>query len=114
MALSVSILATVFGLFWLAWLLLTLFHQGLAWISPRLFQESTPPPGASGGLANAIAGSVILTVAGVAMGTPGGDPGGTYLAEYGRATRLGAMVRLVNDILLSAPRRSSSACSSTR
>ena len=28
---------------------------------------------------------------------------GTYLAEYARSTRLGAVIRFVNDILLSAP-----------
>ena len=28
---------------------------------------------------------------------------GTYLAEFGRTSRLGAVVRFVNDILLSAP-----------
>jgi phosphate transport system permease protein len=101
--LTFSVLATLFGLFWLTWLLWTLFHNGLQWIGPRLFRESTPPPGANGGLANAIVGSLILTVAGVAMGTPAGVLAGTYLAEYGRGSRLAAIVRFVNDILLSAP-----------
>ena len=55
--------------------------------------QSTPPPGAQGGLANAIAGSVILTIAGVALGAPVGILAGTYLAEFGRTSRLGAAVR---------------------
>jgi phosphate transport system permease protein len=102
-ALALSILATVFGLFWLCWLLWTLVGNGLRWINPRLFVESTPPPGANGGLANAIMGSFILTVAGVGIGAPAGILAGTYLAEFGRTSRLGAVVRFVNDILLSAP-----------
>jgi phosphate transport system permease protein len=102
-ALSLSILATLFGLFWLGWLLWTLFGNGLRWIHPRLFVESTPPPGANGGLANAIMGSAILTIAGVGLGAPAGILAGTYLAEFGRTSRLGAVVRFVNDILLSAP-----------
>jgi phosphate transport system permease protein len=102
-ALALSVLATAFGLFWLTWLLWTLFHNGLRWISPRIFLESTPPPGANGGLANAIVGSLILTVAGVGMGAPAGVLAGTYLAEFGRTSRLGTIVRFVNDILLSAP-----------
>jgi phosphate transport system permease protein len=102
-ALALSVLATVFGLFWLTWLLWTLFHNGLRWISPRIFLESTPPPGANGGLANAIVGSLILTLAGVGMGAPAGVLAGTYLAEFGRTSRLGTIVRFVNDILLSAP-----------
>jgi phosphate transport system permease protein len=101
--LTLSVLATLFGLFWLCWLLATLFGNGLRWISPRLFVEATPPPGANGGLANAILGSVILTAAGVGIGAPAGILAGTYLAEFGRHTRLGAIVRFVNDILLSAP-----------
>src|SRR3954451_25101383 len=36
-------------------------------------------------------------------GTPIGIMAGTYLAEYGRHTRIGFVVRFVNDILLSAP-----------
>jgi phosphate transport system permease protein len=102
-ALTLSILATLFGLFWLCWLLWTLFGNGLRWIHPRLFVESTPPPGANGGLANAIMGSFILTVAGVGINAPAGILAGTYLAEFGRASRLGGVVRFVNDILLSAP-----------
>ena len=101
--LSFSVLATVFGLFWLGWLLITLLSNGLQWIHPRLFRESTPPPGASGGLANAIAGSAILTAVGLAIGAPAGVLAGTYLSELGRTSRLGAVVRFVNDILLSAP-----------
>jgi phosphate transport system permease protein len=101
--LTLSILATLFGLFWLVWLLWTLFGNGLQWIRPRLFLESTPPPGANGGLANAIVGSVILTLAGVGIGAPAGILAGTYLAEFGRTSRLGSIVRFVNDILLSAP-----------
>ena len=102
-ALSLSILATLFGLFWLCWLLWTLFGNGLRWIHPRLFVESTPPPGANGGLANAIMGSFILTAAGVGIGAPAGILAGTYLAEFGRTSRLGGVVRFVNDVLLSAP-----------
>jgi len=83
-ALVLAILATLFGLFWLCWILWTLFGNGLRSIHPRLFVQSTPPPGANGGLANAIMGSVILTIAGVGIGAPAGILAGTYLAEFGR------------------------------
>jgi phosphate transport system permease protein len=102
-ALTLAVLATAFGLFWLIWLLWTLFSNGLHWIGPRIFRESTPPPGASGGLANAIAGSVILTAAGVLLGAPIGILAGTYLSEFGRSSRYGGAVRFINDVLLSAP-----------
>ena len=63
----------------------------------------TPPPGAAGGLLNAIVGSLIMTVIGVAVGTPLGMLAGTYMAEYGRHSKLTIVVRFINDILLSAP-----------
>jgi phosphate transport system permease protein len=63
----------------------------------------TPPPGVKGGLANAIMGSVLMSVIAVVIGTPIGLLAGTYLAEYGRHSLLAVVIRFVNDILLSAP-----------
>jgi phosphate transport system permease protein len=103
MNLSISALTTVFGLFWLVWLLWTLLDNGLQWLRPDIFTKMTPPPGSNGGLANAIAGSVILTGMATLIGTPLGVLAGTYLAEFGRYARVASVVRFVNDVLLSAP-----------
>src|SRR5699024_4550367 len=102
-SLALSVLATVFGLFWLGWLLWTLVAQGLRWVDLSIFIQSTPPPGAAGGLANAIVGTLLLTASGILVGAPIGILAGTYLSEFGRNTRLAPVVRFVNDILLSAP-----------
>jgi len=102
-ALTLSIAATVFGLGWLVFILGTLLYEGLSGLSLRVFLETTPPPGNSGGLRNAIVGSLILTTIGVAIGTPIGVLAGTYMAEYGRYARFSMVVRFINDILLSAP-----------
>jgi phosphate transport system permease protein len=101
--LGLSLAATVFGLFWLAWLLWTLVSAGLPWLRWEVFTQSTPPPGSAGGLANAIIGSLLMTGIGVAIGTPAGVLAGTYLAEFGRNSRIASAVRFVNDVLLSAP-----------
>ncbi|MGD9869545.1 MAG: phosphate ABC transporter permease PstA [Thauera sp.] len=104
LALTLSLSAMVFGLFWLAWILWTVFDLGLAGLSLTLFTEMTPPPGAeTGGLLNAIAGSLVLVVLATLLGTPIGILAGVYLAEYGRYHRLGAVTRFINDLLLSAP-----------
>lgn len=96
--------AAVFGLTWLGLILFTLFSNGLAGLSLDVFTQMTPPPGSkTGGLANAIMGSVMMTVIGVGIGTPIGLLAGTYLAEYGRHEKLSFYVRFINDILLSAP-----------
>jgi phosphate transport system permease protein len=102
-ALSLSGLATAIGLFFLGAILWTLVKNGLAGMSPVLFTESTPPPGDSGGLLNAIYGSVVMTLIGILIGAPIGMLAGTYLAEYGRTSRLSSVIRFVNDVLLSAP-----------
>ena len=98
-----SISAAIFGLIWLAFILGALLSEGVAALSPTLFTEVTPPPGSAGGLANAILGSVMMSVIAVVVGTPIGLFAATYLAEYGRHTRFAFVVRFVNDILLSAP-----------
>jgi phosphate transport system permease protein len=96
--------AALFGVTWLSLILFTLFHNGLAGLSLHVFTENTPPPGStSGGLLNAITGSLIMTVIGVGIGAPLGLFAGTYLAEYGKHDRLTSVIRFINDILLSAP-----------
>ncbi len=95
--------AAAFGLSFLALILSALVWNGLAGLSPAVFTEMTPPPGAAGGLLNAIAGSVTMTFLGVLLGTPIGMLAGTFMAEYGRYDKLSFVVRFINDILLSAP-----------
>jgi phosphate transport system permease protein len=102
-ALTLSALATLFGLAWLVWILGTLLLNGFAGLSLAVFTEMTPPPGATGGLLNAIMGSLIMTGLAVVIGTPLGILAGTYMAEYGRYRPLTTFVRFINDILLSAP-----------
>ena len=100
---GLAVAATIFGLGWLVLILGVLLFHGLSGLSLSVFTENTPPPGAAGGLANAIVGSVIMTVLAVIIGTPIGILAGTYLAEYGRHDKLSNVVRFINDILLSAP-----------
>src|SRR6185437_5685175 len=102
-ALIASSGAAVFGLFWLLAILGTLAVNGVTSLNLDLFTEMTPPPGNSGGLLNAIYGSVVMSLVGILIGTPVGILAGTYLAEYGRTTRLSSVIRFVNDVLLSAP-----------
>jgi phosphate transport system permease protein len=95
--------AAFVGLGWLLLILGALVWNGARGVSPSVFTEMTPPPGSSGGLLNAIAGSLLMTVIGVALGTPLGVLAGTYMAEYGRHSKLTSVIRFINDILLSAP-----------
>jgi len=95
--------AAIFGLSWLVMILGALVYEGAKGLSPAVFTQMTPPPGAAGGLLNALAGSLIMSVIGVAVGAPLGMLAGTYMAEYGRYSKLTIAIRFINDILLSAP-----------
>jgi phosphate transport system permease protein len=100
----VCTLFTVLGAFVLGWILLMLLVEGIGGLSPAVFTETTPGPGTEGGgIANAIVGSLILTVLGIVVATPIGVLAGTYLAEYGKGSKLATIIRFVNDILLAAP-----------
>lgn len=101
--LTLSSAALVFGLFWLFWIILTLIVKGAGSFSLALFTQITPPPGSSGGLLNAILGSIMMSAVGVLIGTPVGVLAGTYLAEYGQRGWLAPATRFINDVLLSAP-----------
>ena len=101
--LTVSMFALLFGLFWLGWILWTLVAAGMPGISLSMFTETTPSPGSSGGLLNAIAGSLMMSVLATLIGTPIGVLAGTYLCEYGQRGWLATAIRFINDILLSAP-----------
>ena len=104
LALTLSLGAMAFGLFWLLWILIETLRLGIGGLTLTLFTEMTPPPQAEiGGLANAIFGSLMMVSLATAIGTPIGVMAGIYLAEYGQKTWLGSSTRFINDILLSAP-----------
>ncbi len=103
MMLCISGATMAFGLFWLAWILITLLHEGFSALSLTLFTQTTPPPGSDGGLLNAIVGSLLMATMATLIGTPVGILAGTHLAEFGRRGWLAPATRFINDILLSAP-----------
>jgi len=103
-ALTLALAAMAFGIFWLVWILVETVRLGIGGMSLALFTEMTPPPQAdTGGLANAIFGSLAMVTLATLIGTPVGILCGIYLAEYGQRGWLGAATRFINDILLSAP-----------
>jgi phosphate transport system permease protein len=103
-ALALAFSAMAFGVFWLIWILVETVRLGLGGLTLAVFTEMTPPPQAdTGGLANAIFGSLLMVGLATLIGTPVGIMAGVYLAEYGQGNWLGRTTRFLNDILLSAP-----------
>lgn len=101
--LSMAWLTMACGLFALGWILYTLLYFGFSGLGVNVFRFDTPPPNMEGGLRNAILGSLMITFSGLLFGTPVGILCGIYLAEFGRYSKLAAVTRFMNDILLSAP-----------
>ena len=102
-ALTLSLLAMVFGLFWLAWILFETIRLGVGGLNLATLTQMTPPPNDAGGLANAIYGSFLMVLLATFVGTPIGIMAGIYLAEFDSQGWLAEVTRFVNDILLSAP-----------
>ncbi len=102
-ALTLSLAAMAFGVFWLVWILWSTLRLGLGGLALSVFSEMTPPPNEAGGLANAIFGSLVMVGLATFVGTPIGIMAGIYLAEYNPHGWLSSVTRFVNDILLSAP-----------
>ena len=102
-AIVLAIGTALFGLFFLGWILWTLFSKAIGGINWALFSQMTPPPMQEGGLLNAFFGSAVMCAMAIGIGTPLGVAAGTWLSEYGKARKAGTVVRFVNDILLSAP-----------
>jgi len=108
LALTLAALAAASGLFWLAWILFEVLRLGAGGLSLALFTQMTPPPGEAGGLANAIAGSMLMVGLATVIGTPIGVLAGVYLAEVGShgnwlARALARGLRAAADVLSSAP-----------
>ncbi|RZI73014.1 MAG: phosphate ABC transporter permease PstA [Variovorax sp.] len=102
-ALTLSLAAMAFGVFWLIWILWETLRLGVGGLAIATFTEMTPPPNEAGGIANAIFGSLVMVGVATFIGTPIGIMAGIYLAEYNPKGWLSSVTRFVNDILLSAP-----------
>lgn len=102
--LALSMGAMILGMVFLLWILSILFIKGFSAINLNMFTQSTPAPGSDGGgLANAIVGSLLIVSSCTLISTPIGVMAGIYLSEYGAKSKIAAVTRFVNDIMLSAP-----------
>ncbi len=102
-ALICSLLSAFIGIFFLVWILFNILLNGAAAINWSFFTKLPLPPGETGGgLANAMAGTLIITALAMIMGVPLGILAGTYLSEFGHG-RLAKLIRFLSRIFGSAP-----------
>lgn len=80
-----------------------LVFKGIGSINFAFLTQTPKPPGEiGGGMANAIAGSVLILAIASLLGVPLGIGAGIYLSEFGR-NRVGDMIRFVSDVLNGVP-----------
>ena len=87
----------------LAFILFFVIKEGIQALDLNFFTHMPSPVGETGGgMANAIVGTLILTVLGSIMAVPVGILSGVYMSEYG-GTRFAASVRFAADTLNGVP-----------
>jgi phosphate transport system permease protein len=80
-----------------------LLYKGIGSLNWAFLTQTPKPVGeAGGGMANAIAGSILILGIASLIGVPMGIGAGIYLAEYGR-NRLGNLIRFTADVLNGVP-----------
>jgi phosphate transport system permease protein len=96
-------LSVVLALIPLALVLFYVLVQGVSSLNLSFFTEMPKPVGeAGGGMANAITGSLLVTLLGALFAIPIGIMSGVYAAEYA-GTRLSNAVRFAADTLNGVP-----------
>lgn len=99
-----SFLSAALGVFILSWILIEILQKGLSSMSLDFFTELPAPPGIpGGGLANAIVGTLKLTVVATGIGVPIGIGVGIFLAEYARDSKIAAGIRFCSNVLMGTP-----------
>ncbi|MHB9027661.1 MAG: phosphate ABC transporter permease PstA [Candidatus Latescibacterota bacterium] len=99
-----SSLAAFIGIIALAWILFTVISRGAGALDIPFFTHVTTPVGIEeGGIANAILGTLMITVLASLIGIPTGIFAGVYLAEFGRHTRFAALTRFSVNAMMGIP-----------
>jgi len=103
-AMTLSTLAALLGLFWLVFIIGDVLVHGIKALDLNLFLNDPAPAGVEGGgLRNAFAGQLMITVCAALIGVPVGVLGGTFLAEYARGRKIARIISILSDIMVSVP-----------
>jgi hypothetical protein len=111
-ALTASLAAMAFGVFWLLWILFETVRLGWGGMAMTVFTQMTPPPQAdTGGLANAIFGSLVMVSLATRWARPSASwPGCTW---PNTARRPGWATRCASSTTSCCRHRPSSSASSS-
>lgn len=99
-----SVISALLGIGALVWILSGVITRGLGALNLNFFTQLPTPPGMTGGgLANALLGTVAMTVAATLISVPIGLLSGIYLAEFGQESKMADQSRFSANVLMGMP-----------
>ena len=107
----INALVTVFciisisiALYAMWWILKTVFEYGADAITWEFLTQPTKPYGEPGaGIANALLGTLYMTLGASLLAVPAGLAAGIYLAEFGKNGRFASLLRFCGNVLMGVP-----------
>ena len=88
----------------MGWILYTVICNGGAVINLEFLTSPSKPYGESGaGVANALIGTLLMTMGATVLSVPPAMAGGIYLSEYGKDSRFADMLRFCADVMMGVP-----------
>ncbi len=111
---TISILSTLLGVFFLAWILYVVFKMGFRSFlvdesgnfafNYHFFVDSSKPYGfPDSGVANALLGTVMISLGAVGIGVPPGLLAGIYLSEFSGQSKAGNFIRFSANVMMGIP-----------
>jgi phosphate transport system permease protein len=96
--------SALIGIAILFWIIFVVVTRGLGAVNLAFFTQLPTPPGVpGGGLINAIAGTLVLTLAATLVAVPLGLLAGVYLAEFSEDSKLADFSRFSANVLMGMP-----------
>ena len=101
---TISVLSSLIGICVLILIIYEVLIRGISAFSVGFFTELPAPPGMNeGGVANAIIGTLIITLMASLLGVPIGLLAGIFLAEFGKDSKFAEMTTFVSNVLIGIP-----------
>lgn len=99
-----SIFAVAVAVGGMAWILLTVITEGLHVLDLGFLSNPSKPYGVPGaGIANALLGTVIITLVAAIISVPLAIAAGIFLSEYGQKGKVAAILRFSANVMMGMP-----------
>lgn len=88
----------------MAWILFCVFAYGAEAVTPEFLMNCSKPFGLpDNGIANAVAGTLLITFVAAAITIPLGIAAGIYLSEFGKHSRMAGILRFCANVMMGMP-----------